>query len=99
HTDLSTPSLHDALPISLLPGQELGDADLGDDARVEVGRALARFLRDLHEAEVACDLPGDANRRADMSDRVPKTRDQLADLDAERSEEHTSELQSLTNLV
>ena len=68
---------------ALLPGQELGDADLGDDARVEVGRALARFLRDLHEAEVACDLPSDANRRADMSDRVPKTRDQLADLDAE----------------
>jgi aminoglycoside phosphotransferase (APT) family kinase protein len=68
---------------ALLPGQELGDAGLGADARVEVGRALARFLRVLHDAEVGYDLPSDANRRADMSDRVPKTRDQLADLEKE----------------
>ena len=68
---------------ALLPGQELRDAELGDDARVEVGHTLARFLRVLHDAEVAYDLPSDANRRADMSDRVPKTRDQLADLEAE----------------
>lgn len=68
---------------ALLPGQELGDAELGDEARVEVGRALARFLRVLHDTEVAYDLPCDANRRADMKDRVPKARDQLADLEAE----------------
>jgi len=67
----------------LLPGQELGDAGLGDDARLEVARALAGFLRVLHDTEVAYDLPSDANRRADMSDRVPKTREQLADLEAE----------------
>jgi aminoglycoside phosphotransferase (APT) family kinase protein len=30
----------------LLPGQELGDAELGDDARLEVGHTLARFLRE-----------------------------------------------------
>jgi len=67
----------------LLPGQELGDAGLGDDARLEVARALAGFLRVLHDTEVSYDLPSDANRRADMSDRVPKTREQLADLEAE----------------
>ncbi|HYX76867.1 MAG TPA: phosphotransferase [Gaiellaceae bacterium] len=67
---------------ALLPGQELGEAELGDEARVEVGRALARFLRVLHDSEVAYDLPSDANRRADMSERVPKTRDQLGDLEA-----------------
>jgi aminoglycoside phosphotransferase (APT) family kinase protein len=68
---------------ALLPGQELGNAELGDDARLDVGRALAGFLRVLHDAEVAYDLPSDANRRADMSDRVPKTREQLADLETE----------------
>jgi aminoglycoside phosphotransferase (APT) family kinase protein len=68
---------------ALLPGQELGEADLDDGARVEVGRALARFLHALHGAEVVYDLPTDGNRRAEMSTRVPKTRVQLADLEAE----------------
>lgn len=68
---------------ALLPGRELADADLEDAARVEVGRALARFLRVLHGAEVNYELPSDANRRADMKARVPKTREQLADLEAE----------------
>jgi aminoglycoside phosphotransferase (APT) family kinase protein len=65
----------------LLPGQELGEAELRDDARIDVGRSLARFLRVLHAADVGHDLPTDGNRRADMSDRVPKTRAQLAELD------------------
>lgn len=68
---------------ALLPGRELADADLEDAARVEVGRTLARFLRVLHDAEVDYELPTDANRRADMKTRVPKTREQLADLEAE----------------
>ena len=68
---------------ALLPGQELADADLDDTARVEVGRVLARFLRVLHNAAVDYELPTDANRRADMKTRVPKTREQLADLEAE----------------
>ena len=68
---------------ALLPGRELADADLDDAARVEIGRALAQFLRVLHEAEVDYELPTDANRRADMKTRVPKTREQLADLEAE----------------
>src|SRR5438093_13481464 len=33
---------------ALLPGRELADADLEDAARLEVGRALARFRRVLH---------------------------------------------------
>ena len=65
----------------LLPGRELGEAELGDDARIDLGRSLARFLRVLHAADVAHDLPTDANRRADMSDRVPKTRAQLGELE------------------
>jgi len=65
----------------LLPGQELGEAELRDDARIDVGRSLARFLRVLHAADVGHDLPTDGNRRADMSDRVPKTRAQLGELD------------------
>lgn len=67
---------------ALLPGLELGDAGLADTARVEVGRQLARFLRRLHDAEVAYALPTDANRRAEMSVRVPKTREQLDELAA-----------------
>jgi aminoglycoside phosphotransferase (APT) family kinase protein len=64
----------------LLPGRELGEAELGDEARIDIGRSLARFLCVLHAANVAHDLPTDGNRRADMSDRVPKTRIQLAEL-------------------
>ena len=65
----------------LLPGRELGDAELEDEARIAVGLRLARFLRALHDADVAYDLPTDANRRADMSVRVPKTREQLAQVE------------------
>ena len=66
----------------LLTGRELGEAALDDHARVEIGRSLARFLRRLHDAEVTYELPGDGNRRADMSVRVPKTREQLEELEA-----------------
>jgi aminoglycoside phosphotransferase (APT) family kinase protein len=68
---------------ALLPGRELGEAHLDEGARAEVGRALARFLRRLHDAEISYELPGDGNRRAEMRDRVPKTRGQLAELEAE----------------
>jgi len=67
---------------ALLPGRELGDAELSEQRRVEFARSLARFLRELHSAEVAYDLPADGNRRADMSVRVPKTREQLGDVEA-----------------
>lgn len=66
---------------ALLPGRELGDAALDDRARVEVGRSLARFLRRLHDADLPDELPPDGNRRADMTVRVPKTREQLRELE------------------
>jgi aminoglycoside phosphotransferase (APT) family kinase protein len=66
----------------LLPGRELGEAGLDDEARNELGRSLARFLRRLHDVDLALELPGDANRRADMSARVPRTRRQLGELEA-----------------
>jgi aminoglycoside phosphotransferase (APT) family kinase protein len=65
----------------LLPGRELGEAGLDAPARVEIGRALARFLRRLHDTEVGYELPPDANKRADMNVRVPKTREQLDDVE------------------
>jgi aminoglycoside phosphotransferase (APT) family kinase protein len=66
----------------LLPGRELGEAALADTDRVEIGRALARFLRRLHDTQVGYELPSDANKRADMPVRVPKTREQLDALEA-----------------
>ena len=66
----------------LLPGRELGEAALDDPTRLEIGRSLARFLRRLHDAEVTYELPADGNRRADMSVRVPKTREQLEEVEA-----------------
>ena len=71
---------------ALLPGCELADADLAEDARIDVGAELGRFLRVLHAPETAVhvdperSLPVDFNRRADMSFRVPCTRERLAEL-------------------
>ena len=64
-----------------LPGRELGELDLDDERRLDVGLQLATFLRALHAADVDVPLPPDSNRRADMTVRVPKAREQLAELD------------------
>jgi aminoglycoside phosphotransferase (APT) family kinase protein len=72
---------------ALLPGREPADSELGDDDRIELGAALGRFLRVLHSAETraAVDperkLPVDVNRRADMTFRVVRVRENLAALD------------------
>lgn len=66
----------------LLAGRELTTLTLDDRARVEIGRALARFLRRLHGLELELELPADSNRRAEMPVRVPKTREQLGGLEA-----------------
>jgi aminoglycoside phosphotransferase (APT) family kinase protein len=67
---------------ALLPGRELGELPLDDEARTQLGQTLASFLRRLHGANVSIALPPDSNRRADMTIRVPKTRRQLGELEA-----------------
>jgi aminoglycoside phosphotransferase (APT) family kinase protein len=64
----------------LLPGVEAGDADLDDDARLEVGLTLARFLRTLHAVELDEPLPVDGNGRADMHKRAALAREELGEL-------------------
>ncbi|HXH97836.1 MAG TPA: phosphotransferase [Gaiellaceae bacterium] len=65
-----------------LPGVESSDAHLSDDDRTRLARPLARALRSLHGPETMAAagdmLPTDPIRRADMSFRVPKTREALA---------------------
>jgi aminoglycoside phosphotransferase (APT) family kinase protein len=65
----------------LLPGRETCDAELDDDARLEIALQLAGFLRALHTLEFDEPLPLDANGRADMTRRVPLAREQLAALE------------------
>jgi aminoglycoside phosphotransferase (APT) family kinase protein len=82
----------------LLPGAELADAELSDDARDELGARLGEFLRALHapgvreQADPDRRLPLDPNWRADMAVRVPRTRERLAGLsDLTREESRAAE--------
>lgn len=65
-----------------VPGREVADAELDDEERAQLARPLGAFLRALHDAEVpgAEALPVDPMGRADMSSRVPRTRERLAEL-------------------
>jgi aminoglycoside phosphotransferase (APT) family kinase protein len=63
-----------------LAGRELAGAELDDEARVALARPLAEFLRTLHGTELDAELPVDPVRRADMTFRVPKTRERLTEL-------------------
>jgi aminoglycoside phosphotransferase (APT) family kinase protein len=68
-----------------LPGRELADAALDDDARAALAEPLAGFLRALHAADLetvpgAAALPADPWGRADMEIRVPRTRARLTEL-------------------
>lgn len=65
-----------------LPGRELAEAELDDDQRIALARPLGEFLRTLHSLELDADLPVDPVRRADMTFRVPKTGERLAELEA-----------------
>ncbi len=68
----------------LVPGREIASVSLGD--RRDIGTALGAFLRALHApgvlAQFGAGLPRDPMGRADMSQRVPRTRERLASLDA-----------------
>lgn len=65
-----------------LPGRELSDASLDDDARARLARPLAEFLRALHAAELDHDLPIDPVKRADMAWRVPRAREFVAEVES-----------------
>jgi aminoglycoside phosphotransferase (APT) family kinase protein len=64
-----------------LPGRELAEAGFDDEGRAALGRPLGEFLRTLHGTRLDADLPLDPVRRADMTLRVPKTRERLAELE------------------
>jgi aminoglycoside phosphotransferase (APT) family kinase protein len=65
-----------------LPGRELADVEPADTARVAFARPLAEFLRALHAVELDAELPIDPVRRADMTFRVPRTTERLAELES-----------------
>ena len=84
-TEIYTLSLHDALPIW---GWEATDPDLFPDTIWEDTKAI--YLDDRYEIGVSEFLDEEAN--------LPVQANMIAIM-LVRSEEHTSELQSLTNLV
>ena len=67
----------------VLPGRELADAGLDDQAREELGAELGRFLRVLHgvelDVELDAELPVDPNRRAEMPFRAERARACIAE--------------------
>jgi aminoglycoside phosphotransferase (APT) family kinase protein len=54
---------------------------LDDGERTGLGRPLGEFLRALHGTRLAADLPLDPVGRADMTVRVPRTLERLAELE------------------
>jgi aminoglycoside phosphotransferase (APT) family kinase protein len=64
-----------------LRGRELADANLAEEERAALGRRLGEFLRTLHGLKLPAGLPVDPVRRADMTFRVPKTLERLAELE------------------
>jgi aminoglycoside phosphotransferase (APT) family kinase protein len=86
-THVGEPTEHFHWPFAgsrLIPGREPPDAALDDAARLRLARPLGTALRALHGAApraAAGNLRIDAVRRGDMSERVPLTRQRLADLD------------------
>ncbi len=61
----------------LLAGVEPADAELDDDARIEVGAGLGRFLRVLHGIELDVDLPLDPLGRGDVARQLTMAREQF----------------------
>lgn len=72
----------------LLPGNEIAEAGLSEEARVGVGVELGRFLRELHAPELRArvdpddSLPVDPLGRADVDKRVPMARKNLSELES-----------------
>ena len=81
---LGEPSAEYAWPFygaPFLPGGELAQQALDEGQRTALGRPLGEFLRELHATGLDADLPVDPVRRADMTLRVPKTLERLAQLE------------------
>jgi aminoglycoside phosphotransferase (APT) family kinase protein len=72
----------------LLPGNEIAEAGLSEEARVGVGVELGRFLRELHAPELRArvdpddSLPVDPLGRANVDKRVPMARKNLSELES-----------------
>src|SRR5262249_57372835 len=89
-TDIYTLSLHDALPISSIRPGPAGLARLRRLLQSELGLVARAGSPPARVAQFADDI-----RRSRSAPAASRRRIRLA----RRSEEHTSELQSLTNLV
>jgi aminoglycoside phosphotransferase (APT) family kinase protein len=64
-----------------IPGRELAQSGLNEKMRAALARPLGEFLRMLHSTRLDAELPLDPFGRADMTVRVPKTRERLAELE------------------
>ncbi|HWH28900.1 MAG TPA: phosphotransferase [Mycobacteriales bacterium] len=64
----------------LVPGTELAESGLRDDARVAVAAAAGGFLRSLHHCAAPVPLPHDPTARGDTARRVERTRPWLDEL-------------------
>lgn len=76
----------------LLAGAELAEAEPTARARARLGGDLGRFLRALHDVDLAVDLPDDPIRRADMPFRVERTRERLVELGDAKLDMETRDL-------
>jgi aminoglycoside phosphotransferase (APT) family kinase protein len=68
-----------------IPGREVVETEVDDATRLAIGLDVAAFLKRLHSRDVfdvlgADTLPVDPMGRANMQKRVPRTRDDFADL-------------------
>src|SRR5690606_40690860 len=85
HPHISTLSLHDALPISPIPGSDLPHVLSGDD------------LRNMMLGETSEEVKRKTSLLTRVATKIGAATGMTANID--RSEEHTSELQSRENLV
>src|SRR5690349_24129066 len=87
HTEIYTLSLHDALPISGFLG-------------IRFGEWRGRFVRVASETNLTfVDLPKSKTKKISVRRRVDSKTSAVISKEFERSEEHTSELQSRRDLV
>src|SRR5438046_2042824 len=96
-TTIYPPSLHDALPISknAQPGEMISPMSAGGSFT----RTGICTIVDMDSLEIEVDVNESYINRVEPGQPVEAKLDAYPDWVIPRSEEHTSELQSLTNLV